>query len=130
MKIALVALAVAACSAPVTRRHEPPPAPVPLAHEVLPDVPFAKLDAAQRAEFMKQKVVPAMKPIFVRHDPVKYAKFGCMTCHVTWDHFEMPNPRLSPPVPSPWMEQEVQPAMQELLSAPSGFGCTTCHVVP
>src|SRR5512146_2045169 len=63
----------------------------------LPDVAFDKLDHDQQIEFMKQKVVPAMKPIFQHHDAKKYAEFGCATCHgdqAKEGHFDMPNANL------------------------------------
>jgi hypothetical protein len=124
-------LVVAACSAPAPHSaRTPPPPPGPPAHEVLPEVPFAALDAAQRADFMKQKVVPAMKEVFVRHDATKYADFGCQTCHGPHEPYAMPNPALSRPTPSPWMEREVVPAMQELLGSPSAIRCETCHGPP
>ncbi|MFT2139538.1 hypothetical protein, partial [Bacillus cereus] len=48
---------------------------------VLPDVPFEQLDHDQRIQFMKQVVVPTMKPLFQEHKPGQFAKFGCKTCH-------------------------------------------------
>ena len=128
MRAALLALA--ACSAQPARPVAPPPPLAPVAHEVLPDVPFARLDHDQRAEFMKQKVVPALQPIFQRHDAAKYAEFGCPTCHGRNDRYEMPNPALPKAEHSEWMQQDVQPVMNELLAAPASFGCRGCHVVP
>jgi hypothetical protein len=141
VKSALVlALAVASCG--------PKPAPAPVS---LPDVPFAKLDHAQKIEFMKQKVVPAMKPIFQQHDAKKYAEFGCETCHGPRPEerkFEMPQAGLTKigvseefyarfkPADLQWMGEAVLPAMAGLLRlepsftdpAPKvGFGCAGCH---
>lgn len=113
-------------------------------------VPFDQLDQDQRVEFMKQKVVPAMKPIFQNHDATKYAEFGCKTCHgeqAMQGHFDMPNsdlPKLNFNDQSAmakfkkedleWMAKEVKPTMAKLLSEPEftpenpkGFGCTDCH---
>lgn len=114
---------------------------------VLPDVPFEKLDHEQREEFMKQKVVPVMKPLFQSHDPKDFAEFGCQTCHgeqVKDDHFDMPNPKLPKLNMSDlskfkkedveWMEKEILPTMAKILSEPvqsqdntKGFGCLECH---
>jgi hypothetical protein len=116
---------------------------------VLPDVPFDKLDHEQREEFMKQKVVPVMKPLFVNHDPKDFAQteFGCQTCHgeqVKDDHFDMPNPKLPKlnlkdlskfkTEDVEWMGKEILPAMAKILNEPvaseanpKGFGCLECH---
>jgi mono/diheme cytochrome c family protein len=117
----------------------------------LPDLPFDKLDHDQQIEFMKQKVVPAMKPVFQNHDGKKYAEFGCVTCHgdqAKEGHFDMPNPGLPKigytqayyakfkPADLEWMGKEVMPTMAGLLKqeasytdpAPKdGFGCGNCH---
>jgi len=119
-----------ACSAPPRAAGPRPPPPAPPAHEVFPDVPFAALDAAQRADFMRDRVVPTMKPIFQRHDPSKYASFGCATCHGPNQPYAMPNVSLPRPAASSWMEHEVVPAMQDLLGPPSGIRCETCHGPP
>src|SRR4051812_37318882 len=67
------------------------------AEVVLPDVPFAQLDHAQQVAFMKQNVMPVMKPLFQRHDPKAFEKFGCSTCHgeqAKDGEFDMPNGKL------------------------------------
>ena len=112
----------------------------------LPDVPFDKLEHDQRIAFMKQKVVPAMRPIFQNHDS-KYAKFGCQTCHgeqAKEGHFDMPNPKLPKlnftdmskfkKEDIEWMKTEVMPTMGKILQLPlhsqenpKGFGCLNCH---
>lgn len=113
----------------------------------LPDVPFEQLEHDQRIEFMKQKVMPAMEPIFKNHDATKYADFTCKTCHgeqAAQGHFDMPNPDLPKldfkdmskfkKEDLEWMGKEVKPTMAKLLSLPEytpenpkGFGCTGCH---
>jgi hypothetical protein len=115
----------------------------------LPDVPFENLDHEQREEFMKQKVVPVMKPLFQKHDAEDFAEFGCETCHgaqVKDDHFDMPNPKLPKlnlrdlsnfkQEDVEWMQQEVAPTMSKILNLPmaskdnpKGFGCPVCHPV-
>lgn len=145
----MVCLLLAACGSkppvPAAVQPEPPPA----AKVALPDVPFDQLDHDQRAEFMKQKVVPAMAPLFQQHDPKKYSEFGCKTCHgkqASDQHFDMPNPELpklaKDAMPTfkkedvEWMMKEVKPAMAKLLQQsewspqnPKGFGCHGCHTV-
>ena len=116
---------------------------------VLPDVPFEKLDQDQRAEFMKQKVVPVMQPLFQKHDPKDFAEFGCQTCHgeqVKDGHFDMPNPKLPKlnfkdlskfkKADLEWMGKEIEPTMGKILNLPlyseanpTGFGCLACHTM-
>lgn len=117
------------------------------ASAALPDVPFDKLDQEQRAEFMKQKVVPEMRVIFQNHDAKDYADFGCATCHgpqAKEGHFDMPNPGLPKlnfkdmskfkAEDVEWMKQQVMPTMGRILGLPlyspenpKGFGCLACH---
>ena len=127
------------------------PAPETKTEAPLPDKPFADLDQDQRAQFMKEKVVPAMEPIFKNHDATKYAEFGCTTCHgeqAKQGHFDMPNPDLPKLLFAnkeamakfkkedfEWMKNDVKPTMAKLLSIPEftpdnpkGFGCQNCHV--
>lgn len=115
---------------------------------VLPDVPFEQLDHDQRIAFMKQVVVPEMKPLFQNHNPGKYAKFGCRTCHgpdADKGLFHMPSdavPKLNfadmsrfQEVDIEWMKNEIKPTMARLLKEPEhsaenpqGFGCLHCHM--
>ena len=115
----------------------------------LPDVPFADLDQDQRKAFMKQKVMPVMKPIFQNHDAKDFAKFGCSTCHgeqAKQGHFDMPNPKLPKldfndlsefkKADLEWMGKEVMPTMGKILNLPlyskdnpKGFGCLNCHTL-
>jgi hypothetical protein len=113
----------------------------------LPDLPFDKLDHDQRIEFMKQKVVPQMKPLFQNHDAKDFAEFGCKTCHgdqAKEGHFDMPNPKLPKlnftdmskfkKEDIEWMKTQVWPTMGKILDMPlhsqenpKGFGCLNCH---
>ena len=147
MRAVLVLVTVlAACGG----KSAPPatPSKVEEPAKALPDVPFDQLDQDQRTEFMKQKVVPAMKPVFQNHDAKGYADFGCETCHGkegAKGHFDMPNADL-PKIGKTtdwskftkddldWMKNEVKPAMAKVLQmpewtpeAPTGFGCNGCH---
>jgi hypothetical protein len=117
---------------------------------VLPDVPFAQLDHDQRIQFMRERVVPAMAPVFQQHDAAKYAGFTCATCHgasADDGSYAMPNARLPrldlaaldrySPDDVAWMAQQVKPAMAKLLREPEwssdnplGFGCSRCHPIP
>ena len=114
---------------------------------VLPDVPFDKLDHEQKIAFMKQKVMPALKPVFQNHDPKMFAEFTCKTCHgdgAKEGKFDMPNaklPKLNFADMSKfkkedleWMGKEVLPTMAKTLDMPmytkenpTGFGCLECH---
>lgn len=117
------------------------------ASPVLPDVPFEKLDHDQQIQFMKEKVVPTMAPIFKEHDPKEFAEFGCKTCHgdgAEKGEFDMPNaglPKLDfanmgkfKKEDLEWMGTKVKPTMAKLLQEPEmtqespvGFGCLGCH---
>ncbi|MGE0549572.1 MAG: hypothetical protein AB7O24_13185 [Kofleriaceae bacterium] len=119
------------------------------AKPALPDVPFDQLDHDQRAQFMDEKVVPAMAEIFKAYDPQKYAQFGCKTCHgpgAEKGEFHMPNPDLPKlnfsdmskfkPEALEWMNTKVKPTMASLLKQPEmtkdnpeGFGCLECHTM-
>ena len=134
---------IAACggkSAPATTPAQP-------AAETLPDIPFDSMNHDQKVAFMKQKVMPTMKPIFQDHNPTKFAKFTCKTCHgdgAASGHFDMPNPQL-PKLDFKntskydkgdleWMEKQVKPTMAKLVQMPEyteqnpkGFGCLACH---
>jgi len=110
---------------------------------------FEHMDLDHRIEFMKTVVVPRMKPIFQNHDPNKFSKFDCTTCHgsaAASGDYEMPNTELpkldfsdlskfrQPDLD--WMQNEVKPTMASLLQIPEstrlrkGFSCMTCHTKP
>jgi len=143
LRLALAILAVACGS----RAAQPAPDPKVVAQPTLPDVPFADLDLEQRAEFMKQKIVPAMMPLFRKHAPAKYPEIGCPTCHgegAAHGDFDMPNEKLPvldfadmskfKPEDIEWMKSTIKPTMARLLREPEhtadnpgGFGCLDCH---
>ena len=142
----ILLFAAAACGskspAPTTPKPDEGSAAV-----VLPDVPFDKLDHEQKIAFMKQNVMPAMKPLFQNHNPKDFAKFGCVTCHgeqAKDGHFDMPNPKLPKlnfadmskfkKEDVEWMGKEIEPTMGKILNLPlyskenpTGFGCLNCH---
>ncbi len=145
-RLALVStlLLLAACGGPSAPTTTPVEGPATAA---LPNVPFEKLDHDQQIQFMKEKVVPAMKPLFQTHDAVKYAEFGCKTCHgegAEKGEFEMPNAGLPTldfadmskfkKADIEWMGTVIKPGMAALLGEseytpenPTGFGCLHCH---
>ena len=151
MKRLLLIALVAACGgkpSTTTTTPTPPAGSAAEATKPLPDVPFDQLDQDQRAQFMKEKVVPGMKAVFQNHDPKMYADFGCQTCHgkeAEKGHFDMPNPDL-PKIGKTtdwskfkkedieWMKNDVKPTMAKILGQPEwspenpkGFGCVECH---
>ena len=145
--VIVAALFAAACGAKSTSTADTTPRAEGSAAAVLPDAPFEDLDHDQRVEFMKQKVVPTMKPIFLAHDAEDFADFGCQTCHgegFKQGDFEMPNPKLPrlnfanmgkyKREDVEWMKQQVYPTMGKLLRIPlqsadnpKGFSCLYCH---
>ncbi|HEX2735989.1 MAG TPA: hypothetical protein VHM70_30520 [Polyangiaceae bacterium] len=114
----------------------------------LPDHWQADMSDEQKAEFMKQRVVPAMAPVFKEADPVRYANFDCKTCH--GPEFKDPKeflPHLTvqgnqltafteDPDMAKFMAEKVTPAMVHALGVEpfdpatmKGFGCGGCHTV-
>ena len=139
----LLVLALAACPKPqgTTTSGGAEVAPKPSG------VPFEQLDHDQRIAFMKEQVVPTMKPIFQQHDAREFAEFGCKTCHgdgADQGEFHMPNDKLPllnfsdmsqfKKADIEWMTTVVKPTMARLLmeeeaspARPDGFGCVRCH---
>jgi cytochrome c553 len=142
--VSLAALAACGSKAPAAGPTTPGNEPAKVA---LPDAPFETLDHDQQIAFMKQKVLPAMEPIFKQHDATRFAEFNCMTCHgegAKTGHFDMPNPKLptlsKDSMPTfkkedvEWMATQVKPTMAKLLQqaewtpeTKKGFGCGGCH---
>jgi len=143
--VALVAFS-AACGSTPAPATTPPPATEAVV--TLPDLPFAELDHGQKVAFMKQKVMPAMKPLFQAHDPKDFAEFKCTTCHgegAKEGKFEMPNAKLPKlnfadhnskfkKEDLEWMAKDIMPTMGKILNLPlyspdnpKGFGCLACH---
>jgi hypothetical protein len=113
------------------------------------------MNKEQRAKFMRETVVPKMKPLFVAFNG-KYEKFGCGTCHgagAADKSFKMPNPQL-PVLPATaegfealgkkhpeamkFMTTQVKPEMAKLLGEKEmdpnnpqagGFACMNCHTM-
>lgn len=101
-------------------------------------------------DFMKNQVVPTMKPLFQEFDKKEFKNFGCKTCHgkdPVKAKYKMPNAKLAKldfaklkagkqsPKAAEWMGKVVVPAMAKLFQRPqyteenpTGFGCLHCHV--
>jgi hypothetical protein len=115
------------------------------------DFDFDKLSHDDQVKFMKQKVMPTMKPLFQKFDPKHFAKFTCKTCHgkdPAKAKYKMPSkdlPKLDfdaikagkeDPKAVEFMSKTVKPEMARLLnepemteSQPKGFGCLDCHTL-
>lgn len=111
---------------------------------------FDKLTHDEKVAFMKQKVMPAMKPLFQKFDPKEFKNFTCKTCHgkdPAKAKYEMPTtdlPKLDfeaikagkeEPKMVEFMAKVVKPEMAKLLNEPEqsdtqpkGFGCLHCHM--
>jgi hypothetical protein len=116
------------------------------------NIDWEKMSKADRKQYMKDAVMPKMKPLFQTLDPKKFADFKCVTCHgngARTGEFKMPNPQL-PKLPvtregfeklntkmpkmMEFMSKTVKPTMASLLGMKeydmktgTGFGCNNCH---
>lgn len=115
------------------------------------DFDFDKLSHDDQVKFMKQKVMPTMRPLFQKFDPKHFAKFTCKTCHgkdPAKTKYKMPSKDLpaldfdaikagkEDPKAVEFMSKTVKPEMAKLLhepemseSQPKGFGCLECHTL-
>lgn len=100
------------------------------------------MDFAERARFMSEVVMPAMRPLFVESDSQRFASFTCASCHgqgAADGSFAMPSsdlPALGGPPASvddehmqrvtDFMRNIVKPKMAELLGQPE-LRCGRCH---
>jgi len=116
------------------------------------NIPWEQRTDRQKAQFMNEVVLPAMKQLFQEFDAQEFAEFNCQTCHganAREVQFHMPNglhplnpasmptPESTDPEVARWatfMKTRVQPKMIELLGVPGydpatnqGFGCFSCH---
>ncbi len=118
------------------------------------DMKFEDMDHEQRKTFMKDVVLPTMKPMFVAWE-AKFESMDCATCHgegAVDGSFEMPNPGLPvlPATQEGWaalgaehpdgmtfMAEQVKPTMAKLLGETEfdpatntgEFGCHGCHTM-
>jgi hypothetical protein len=113
------------------------------------DFDFDKLSKEDKIKFMKQKVMPAMKPVFQKFDAKEFGNFTCKTCHgkdPQGTKYKMPSKDLpaldfdalkagkEDPKMVEFMSKVVKPEMAKLLNEqemtetnPTGFGCLHCH---
>lgn len=114
-------------------------------------VHFDDLSRDDKIKFMKEQVMPAMKPLFRKFDAKEFAKVNCKTCHgkdPKGSKYEMPSKDLpaldfdaikagkEDPEMVEFMSKVVKPEMAKLLgeaeateSNPDGFGCLACHTM-
>jgi hypothetical protein len=106
---------------------------------------WQNMDFIARKQFMREMVLPALRPLFNEFDPVKFASVSCKTCHSSGAQdgsFAMPSADLpslsSQALANPdertqpiidFMRNVIKPKMAELLgeqTAP-GLRCSACH---
>jgi hypothetical protein len=129
-------------------------APAAEAKPAGPPQPWKDMTPEQKGKYMKEVIVPKMKPAFQAFDADQFKKFGCDTCHgkeAKARKFKMPNPDIFqlPSTPAGFAELKekkanwmkfmggtVKPQMAALLGLPEfdpkkreagGFGCGECH---
>jgi len=122
-----------------------------------PQVAWKDLTYDQKKAYMKEAVVPAMKPVFQAFDAKKFKVVDCRTCHGKDGperKFKMPSNDIHPlpntgaafeaklkteptwPKWTEFMARKVEPAMGKLLAVPvfdpkkpvkGTFSCGNCH---
>jgi hypothetical protein len=103
------------------------------------------MDFSARKQFMREMVLPTLRPLFNEFDPDRFASVSCKTCHgsgAATGSFAMPSaevPALSSQTlanPDPdtqliidFMRNVIKPKMAELLGeqAAPGLRCSACH---
>jgi hypothetical protein len=122
-----------------------------------PQVAWKDMTYAQRKAYMKEAVMPAMKPVFQAFDAKKFKTFECQTCHGQDGpdrKFKMPSNDIHPlpntkegfeaklkteptwPKWTEFMAKKVEPTMGKLLDlavfdpqkpVKGAFSCGNCH---
>ncbi len=122
-----------------------------------PEVAWKDLSFAQKKDYMKAAVMPAMKPLFRSFDAKEFKSFTCATCHgqdAADRKFKMPSNDIHPLPNTPeafqaklkaepswpkwtdFMAHKVEPTMGKLLDLPvfdpknpvkGAFSCGNCH---
>jgi mono/diheme cytochrome c family protein len=122
-----------------------------------PEVAWKDMTFKQKKAYMKDAVLPTMKPIFQTFDAKKFKTFNCATCHGkdgVERKFKMPSNDIHPlpnskeafeaklkteptwPKFTEFMAKQVEPAMGKLLDVPvfdpakpveGAFSCGACH---
>ncbi len=124
------------------------PVPPDESHDFPPSFDFDKAPREDKVRFMRTKVLPPMKVAFQQFDKVKYANFGCKTCHgknAVARKYKMPNPELpqldfhlieqgkQKPEVVDFMSKVVKPKIAQIFDRPPGWafqpghGCLECH---
>jgi hypothetical protein len=103
------------------------------------------MDFDARKQFMRDAVLPRVRPLFQAFDSERFAAVSCKTCHGSGAQagtFALPNPELpvlsneglkNPPDSQKpiltFMREVLKPSLAELLGKQdaSDFRCTTCH---
>ncbi len=135
--------APSAVTSPAAATAEVPAEPVSI-----PDSWQEGMTSEQQIAFMKERVIPAMTPVFQAYDKAEYAEFGCATCH--GPEYKTPTEYLpaltmkngqllafeEEPAMAKWMAEKVVPAMAQALGTTpynpetqQGFGCGGCHAI-
>jgi hypothetical protein len=153
--VAVLAATVAGCGGAAPEVAAPPTATTassarvaPAAEPPIPASWSKELTKEQQTAFMKKNVVPQMGPIFQGQNAVRYASFGCQTCH--GPEYKNPHdylPRLTmkggnftafaeKPEVAKLMAESIVPKMASAMGLPpfdaqthQGFGCAGCHAV-
>ncbi|HVY40654.1 MAG TPA: hypothetical protein VHM31_22100 [Polyangia bacterium] len=122
-----------------------------------PQIAWKDMSYAQKKAYMKEAVMPTMKPIFQAFDAKKFKTFECQTCHGADGadrKYKMPSNDIHPlpnskegfeaklkteptwPKWTEFMSKKVEPAMGKLLDVPvfdpqkpvkDAFSCGACH---
>ncbi len=122
-----------------------------------PEVAWKAMTYQQKKAYMKEAVIPAMKPIFQAFDAKKFKTVNCETCHGADGadrKFKMPSHDIRPlpnteegfkaklaseptwPKWTDFMAKKVEPEMGKLLDVPvfdpkkpvkDAFSCAACH---
>lgn len=142
-----VVLALAACGG---KSSATPAEPTPTSATPLAPGAWEGMDDHARGAFMKNTVLPLMASKFKAFDAEQFPDMDCKTCHgpgAAEGKFDMPSGALPEldfsAAPDPddklmhdFMEQEVKPAMAQLLGMTewspdnqTGFGCLGCHTM-
>ncbi|MFI5298033.1 MAG: hypothetical protein ACHREM_08040 [Polyangiales bacterium] len=113
--------------------------------DAVPAVPWDDMTVQQKDAYMRSTVMPEMRAVFSKFDPVRYSRMGCTPCHARGrgsDKYWMPNedllldPASCEEVPGSdptmtrmnrFMDEQVGPAMSRLLGKPWN-SCYLCHV--
>ena len=117
------------------------------------NIDWEHMSKSERKQYMKDVVMPKMKPIMHDFDAKMFKEVKCVTCHgngARTGEFKMPNPQL-PKLPATregfdklnkqhpkvmeFMSKTIKPTMAELLGMKpfdpktgTGFGCGNCHM--